>query len=67
MQRCSYGRHETLHELPAVFVNQIIALWWHEQGIEVELLTDRHERNQRISDDMKNAIEREHSWLSEPH
>lgn len=67
MQRCGYGRHETLHELPAIFVNQTVALWWHEQGADVELLTERYDRRQRIEDDMNHAIKREHSWLSEPH
>lgn len=67
MQRCGYSRHETLHELPAVFVNQTVALWWQQQGVEVELLTTTLEREKSVEDEIRQTIERDHSWLSELH
>ena len=56
---------ETLHDLPAAFVNQTVALWWQEQGNEVELLSETLKRESAIRDELKNTIERNHSWLSE--
>jgi len=63
MRKIGHSRDETLHELPAVFINQMVALWWQDQGIEVELLSTQIDRETMIEAQAQEAIERNHSWL----
>jgi len=67
MSKHGYTIRQSLHELPAAFVNQIVSLSFLERGIEVELASVAQRKNEDFIREMNLTITRTKSWLSELH
>jgi len=67
MSKHGYTMRQSLHELPAAFVNQIVSLSFLERGIEVELASVAQRKNEDFIREMNLTITRTKSWLSELH
>jgi hypothetical protein len=63
MSQNGYSMRQTLHELPAAFVNQIVSLAFQSKGIEVELASIADRKDQEFIREMNETITRKKSWL----